>query len=49
MKEGEMREVAQLIHSVLKSPNDALAKKKTREKVKKLTSGFEIYPNLVKI
>ena len=49
MKEEQMQSVAQYIHDVLKNSTDAKVKTDVREKVKKLTGEFEIYPNLIKI
>ncbi|MFH0927789.1 MAG: serine hydroxymethyltransferase [Candidatus Micrarchaeota archaeon] len=48
MKEGQMGEIACHICDVLHSPQDAQTKKATKKKVAKLTSEFEIYPNLIK-
>ena len=46
MKENEMKEVARLIVTVLKSGGDKSILAKVREEVKQLTSDFPLYPEL---
>jgi glycine hydroxymethyltransferase len=47
MKEGQMLEIAQFMATVLKNHSDSSLRAKIKTDVKKLTSDFEIYPNLV--
>lgn len=49
MNEEHMQSIAQYIHNVLSNSSDAKVKSEVREKVKTLTSDFEIYPNLIKV
>jgi glycine hydroxymethyltransferase len=44
MKEGEMRQVAELIDSALKTPEDEAALKRIQGRVKELAGAFPLYP-----
>jgi len=44
MKEAEMERIAELINTVLSSPDDAALAEKVREDVREMTSKFPLYP-----
>ncbi|MCX8163287.1 MAG: serine hydroxymethyltransferase [Candidatus Micrarchaeota archaeon] len=47
MKEQEMEQIAHLIDQALKNKNDLVKLEQIKEKVRKLTAEFPIYPNLL--
>ena len=49
MKEPQMAEIAALINDALSAPDDDAHLAGVKERVKQLTSGFSLYPELMSI